>query len=123
MDLVIVHRDGPAAILHNQSNGGHWLGVQLRSKQYATRPIGARVTCQAGGRSMVRWITSGTSYLASSDPRIFFGLASSAMVEELKVRWPSGREQSWSNLAADRIIELGEGSDVVATLGSSPSPR
>ena len=39
-------------------------------------PVGARVTCRAGGRTAVRWLTSGTSYLAANDPRLWFGLGS-----------------------------------------------
>jgi hypothetical protein len=111
VDLVVVHRDAPAAVLRNSTPGGHWLGVQLRSARPPGRPVGARVTCRAGGRTMTRWVTSGTSYLSSSDPRICFGLGSAATVDHLEVRWPSGSVQSWSNLPADRYVLLREGGE------------
>ncbi len=111
VDLVVVHRDAPAAVLHNGARGGHWLGLRLCGTRSGRTPVGARVICQAGGRSQVRWVTSGTSYLSSSDPRLWFGLGPARTVEHLEVRWPSGTVQTWSNVEADRILDLREGDD------------
>jgi hypothetical protein len=113
VDLVIVHRDASAALLRNVTPGGRWLGLRLLGTRSGRTPIGARVTCQAGGRTRVRWLTSGTSYLASSDPRLWFGLGSASKVDRLEVRWPSGAVQTWSDLDADRILDLREADDQV----------
>jgi tetratricopeptide (TPR) repeat protein len=113
VDLVVVHRDRPAAVLRNCTRGGHWLGLRLRGTRSGRSPVGARVVCQVGGRSRVRWLTSGTSYLASSDPRLWFGLGSATKAEQLEVRWPAGTVQTWSDVAADRIVEIQEGDDQV----------
>jgi tetratricopeptide (TPR) repeat protein len=119
VDLVVVHRDAPAAVLRNVSRSGHWLGLRLRGTRSARSPVGARVVCRAGGRSAVRWVTSGTSYLSASDPRLWFGLGSARSVEYLEVRWPSGRVQAWSNLPADQILDLQEGDNPVVPTGRS----
>jgi thioredoxin-like negative regulator of GroEL len=111
IDLVVVHRDAPAGVIRNVTPGGHWLGLRLRGTRSGETPIGARVVCRAGGRSIVRWLTSGTSYLSSSDPRLWFGLGPARKVEHLEVRWPSGRLQAWSDVLADRILELREGDE------------
>ncbi len=111
VDLVVVHRDGPAALLRNGTPGGHWLGLRLRGTRSGRSPVGTRVLCQAGGRSRVRWLTSGTSYLSSSDPRLWFGLGQARKAERLEVRWPSGTVQTWSDVAADRILDIREGDD------------
>lgn len=111
VDLIVVHSDAPAALLHNATEGGRWLGVLLRGTADRRTPIGARVTCKAGGRTTVRWLTSGTSYLSANDPRLWFGLGTAAKVEQLEVRWPSGKVQSWSDLPPDRILEIREGRD------------
>jgi tetratricopeptide (TPR) repeat protein len=111
VDLVVVHRDVPAAVLHNTSRGGHWVGFRLSGTSSSRTPIGARVTCRAAGRDTVRWLTSGTSYLASNDARLWFGLGDAATLEQLEVRWPSGTTQRWANLPVDRVFDLREGSD------------
>ncbi|HZW33109.1 MAG TPA: FG-GAP-like repeat-containing protein [Isosphaeraceae bacterium] len=125
VDLVVVHRDAPAAVLRNRTRGGHWLGLRLRGTRSGRTPVGARVVCRAGRRSAVRWVTSGTSYLSASDSRLWFGLGSARMVEHLEVRWPSGMVQAWSNLPADRILDLQEGDNLavhaVRPRVSSPS--
>ncbi len=110
VDLVVVHRDAPAAILWNRSRGGHWLGLKLRGTRSPKTPIGARVTCRAGGRCVTRWRTGGTGYLASHDTRLWLGLGSAARVERLEIAWPSGLVQSWTDLAVDRVLEIDEAS-------------
>jgi hypothetical protein len=109
VDLVVVHRDAPVAILRNVSQCGHWLGLNLHGTKSGRTAVGATVTCRAEGRSMVRWVTSGTSYLSSSDPRLSFGLGSACEIEKLEVRWPSGAVQSFSGLPGDRLYDLTEG--------------
>jgi tetratricopeptide (TPR) repeat protein len=113
VDLVVVHRDTPAALLHNVSAGGHWLGLRLLGSTSPRTPIGARVTCRAGGRTFVRWLTSGTSYLSGHDTRLWFGLGDAAILDAIEVHWPSGRLQRLSGVKADRLLEVREsGTDV-----------
>jgi tetratricopeptide (TPR) repeat protein len=108
VDLVVVHRDAPAALLRNTSRGGHWLGLHLVGTASSRTPIGARATCRAGGRTFVRWLTDGTGYLSAHDHRLWFGLGGAATVDELEVLWPSGALQRLSGLKADRLLELHE---------------
>ncbi len=119
VDLVVVHRDAPAVVLRNRTPGGHWLGVRLRGTTSGRFPVGARVVCQVDGREHVRWLTSGTGYLAAHGPRLWFGLGASNRVDSLQVNWPSGRSQTWTDLPADQILELTEGTD---DLGTNPAP-
>jgi hypothetical protein len=123
VDLVVVHRDAPAALLRNVTRGGHWLGLRLRGTRSGHSPVGARVVCRAGGRTQVRWLTSGTSYLSSSDSRLWFGLGPSQKAEHLEVRWPSGTVQSWSDVTADRILDLREGADALSQSVRPRSPK
>ena len=109
LDLVVVHRDAPVALLRNVSKAGHALGLRLRGKASASTPVGARVTCRVGRNTMVRWITAGTGYLSTHDSRLWFGLGSAGSVDRLEVHWPSGADQSWSGVVGDRIVEIREG--------------
>jgi tetratricopeptide (TPR) repeat protein len=113
VDLVVVHRDGPVAVLRNSTAGGHWLGLRLHADRGPLRPVGAQVTCRAGGRSCRRWVTAGTGYLSSSDPRLWFGLGTARSIDQLEVRWPSGLIQTWQDLPADQIIDLTEGTNAL----------
>jgi hypothetical protein len=109
VDLVVVHRDAPAVLLRNRTEGGHWLGVRLRGTRSGKTPVGARVACRTRDGEIVRWFTNGTGYLSAHDQRLWFGLGRATMVEKLEVRWPIGAAQTWSNIAADRILSIEEG--------------
>ena len=123
VDLVVVHRDAPAAYLHNATAGGDWIGFRLVGGRSGKTPVGARVECRSEGRSTVRWLTSGTSYLASNDPRLFFGIGPAKVVDRVAIRWPSGAEQSFAGLDAGHVYEVREGSEaIVDPRTARPSP-
>ncbi|WP_169980163.1 FG-GAP-like repeat-containing protein [Tautonia rosea] len=112
VDLVVVHRDTPAAILLNQTEGGHRVGLRLIGSEASGRtPVGARVLLEANGLRQVRWMTTGTSYLSSSDSRLWFGLGSAASIDRLDIHWPSGAQQTLTELPADQIYEIREAED------------
>ena len=109
VDLVVVHRGSPAAVLRNLTEGGHWLGLRLIGTDSGRTPIGARATVEAGGREIVRWLTSGTSYLSAHDTRLWFGLGEAESVDRLEIRWPSRSDQVFEDLPIDALFELREG--------------
>ncbi|RUL89109.1 FG-GAP-like repeat-containing protein [Tautonia sociabilis] len=109
VDLVVVHRGAPAAVLRNVTEGGRRFGVRLVGTDSGPLPVGARVTVEAGGRRQARWMTAGTSYLASGDPRLWFGLGAAEAVDRLTIGWPSGLEQAFDSLPADHLVVLVEG--------------
>ncbi len=59
--------------------------------------VGARVAVTAGGGRQCGFIVSGGSYLAASEPRLWFGLGSAQTAERIEVAWPWGKTESWSN--------------------------
>ncbi|GIW87921.1 MAG: hypothetical protein KatS3mg108_2245 [Isosphaeraceae bacterium] len=113
VDLVVVHRDAPVALLRNVTPGGRWLSLRLRGVESGGLPVGARVICQTGQQVQVRWVSSGTSYLSASDPAVHFGLGEAVSVDRLEVRWPSGRVQEWRSVPTNRRLELREGGEPV----------
>ena len=86
----------------SESSGatGHWLEVRLR--RFAP---GTRVTAVLpDGRTLVREVLAGSSYLSSEDPRLHFGLGDATSVSRLVVRYPGGQETTMRRVTADRIV-------------------
>jgi enediyne biosynthesis protein E4 len=109
IDIVISHSNEPVTILRNElDNGNHWLGIGLVGKPNADA-IGAKVTLEVGGRTLLKVTKNGGSYLSASDPRLVFGLGAETKVGRLTVRWPSGRTQMWEGLKPDQYWVLVEG--------------
>jgi hypothetical protein len=67
------------------------------------------VIVQAAGRRQVARRIGGGSYQSASDPRLHFGLGSARLIEQVEVRWPSGRVDRYRDLEADLGYHLREG--------------
>jgi hypothetical protein len=111
LDLAITRNNGPAHIWLNRTPGaGHWLKVRLIGAKANTNGFGARVTAVCGTMRQVLELQSGGSYLSQSDQRLHFGLGSATKVDRLEVRWPRGTEEVLTDVPADQLIEVKEGS-------------
>ncbi len=109
LDLVVSHLNKPLALLRNDTpTGRHFLGLRLTSAN-RTVPVGGRVAATVRGSTRVQPVVAGGSYLSSSDRRLLFGLGEHALVERLKICWPSGRVDQFENVAADQYWRLDEG--------------
>ena len=82
---------------------------------------GAIVTLTADGRTQARLAHPASSYLASNDPRVHFGLGSSERAGDVRVRWPGGREESFGDFSARALHVLHEGQG--RALGGGGSER
>jgi hypothetical protein len=116
VDLVIVDQDGPLAVLRNRSGGGegarangHSVTFQLEGSTSNRDAVGTRLALYAGGRRQVAQRVGGGSYQSASDPRLHFGLGTAGRVDEIEVRWPSGRVDRFRDLPADAGYRLREG--------------
>ncbi len=109
-DLVYCHIGETARVLRNEAPANHWLGVKLTGKDRRDA-TGAKLTLEVGGRTLVRHLAGGRSYLSSHDPRRVFGLGAEQTVGKLTVEWPSGspRKESWSGLMIDRYHPVTQG--------------
>ncbi|MBX6314889.1 MAG: VCBS repeat-containing protein, partial [Isosphaeraceae bacterium] len=118
VDALIVAQDEPLVYLHNRTEGGHALTIQLEGTASNRDGLGARVTIEASGRRLVAWRHGGGSYQAASDPRLHFGLGAAQRIETLEVRWPSGHVDRLRDLNADRIYLVREGEPSAQPLDS-----
>jgi enediyne biosynthesis protein E4 len=104
-DLVFTTLNGPPRLLRNNSGRGNgWVGFELRGTASSRDAIGAKITVVSGTRRMVRWITSGSSYLASNDKRVLVGIGRTQAGGTIgaEIRWPSGTVQKLSKLETNR---------------------
>lgn len=108
MDLVITSLDEPPSLLLNRSPAGNWLLVKLKGTRSNRSAIGASVAVRTGTRVQRREVKSGGSYQSQSDLRLHFGLGASSRIDELTIRWPSGRVETRQNVEANRILVFEE---------------
>ena len=110
-DLILCSVGGPARVLRNVApNRGHWLKLRLLLPQQGNRDaIGAEVVVRAGGKNHWALLQPATSYLASHDPALHFGLGAATAVETIEILWPDGTKESVAGGAVDRAMVVKKG--------------
>ena len=109
MDLLISNCDGAPTLLRNEGNGSnHWLKIQPVGKKSNRDGIGIKVWVTAGGKTHMKELTGGGSYLSSCDRRLHFGLGPNQTADSIRVAWPSGVKQQLEHVRGDRILRLEE---------------
>ena len=108
VDILVLNADDTPTLLRNDGAGGHWLGVRLRGRTSNRDGVGARIRVTAGGRTQVREVRAGASFLSSNDLRAHFGLGAATSVDRLAVSWPSGSVQILEALPVDRYLLIDE---------------
>ena len=108
LDIILKNRLGPQVrVFSNQSSGArHRIVFRLRGTKSNRDAIGARV--EADGQ--VKWVTAGSGYLSQHTKKLHFGLGDRRSVQKVKIRWPSGLEQSLGPLEAGYQYDVEEGS-------------
>jgi hypothetical protein len=98
------------ALYHNDGNDNHWLMFKLVGTRSNMSAIGAKVRVKAtiGGKSLwqVREISGGN--INQEDMRPHFGLGDATKVDLVRIEWPSGTVQEFTNLAANQILSFWE---------------
>jgi hypothetical protein len=112
MDVVVANNGDSPLLLHNSGgNGNHFLNFRLSGTKSNRDAMGARIHVVAGTMSQIREIAGGGSYLSQSDLRANFGLAKATRAETVEIAWPSGQQQIFRNVEADRFYLIEEGKD------------
>jgi enediyne biosynthesis protein E4 len=111
VDVVVNNmHDVPELYRLDRAEPGSWLMLRLRGTQSNRSAIGARVRIVTGGTTQVTEVRGGGSYFSQNDLRVHAGLAGAAKADRVVVRWPNGREETWRDVEANRIVTLTEGS-------------
>lgn len=100
LDVAINTIAGSAVLLRNQHPTGNWLTVDLNSILPGTR---VAITL-ADGTQLQREVHTGSSYLASEDPRLHFGLGTYESIQQVTITYMNGDVQTYENVAVNQIL-------------------
>jgi hypothetical protein len=115
VDLVITNNGAAPDVLRN-SGGNARNSILIRVVGVASNRdgLGARVTVTAGGRTQMREVKSGTSYLGQNDLRVHVGLGDATRLDRIEVRWPAGKTETIRDVPANQIITITEGQGITS---------
>ena len=123
LDMAVATLNGPAHLFRNDGgNRKNWLRVRLSGSRSNRSAIGAVVRVTSASGTQWQMVHSGSSYASQSDLALTFGLGDDTRVSRIDVEWPSGRTQTFQDLAPNRTIGVDEARGLVLSDGATP-PR
>jgi enediyne biosynthesis protein E4 len=109
IDAYIVNLNDRGAFLrNNKGNQNNWISLKLVGTTSNRDGIGARVKIRYGDKVQTSQKKSTTGYLSQNDPRMHFGLAKNMMIDQIEIKWPSGKVQILNNIKANQILTIKE---------------
>jgi hypothetical protein len=109
MDFFVLSIDQPSVLLRNGGgNRNNWITLRLVGTKSNRDGVGAKVTVRAADLTQVDEKMSASSYLSQNDPRLHFGLGKRSKVDEITVKWPSGKVQNLKDVKANQILTVTE---------------
>jgi hypothetical protein len=123
IEIVVENLKGQPVIL--QPQGGppnHWISFELEGSQSNRLALNARVKAIAGDLVQTGEALSGGSYLSQPDLRIHFGLGNHDKVDRCEIAWPSGKRETFLELAANHFYKIKEGQGIITLKDPRPAP-
>jgi len=109
LEVVVNNLDDSPNLLVNHGEKKNWLLLKTQGTKSNRDGIGARVTVIAGALHMTDEVRSGGSFLSHNDFRLHYGLGDAAKFDAIRVRWPSGLEETFPGGPSNREVLLVEG--------------
>ena len=98
--------NNPDRLWMNNTNDNHWFGVRLQGTVSNRDAVGARVTITGPWGTQIREVRSGESYGMVTTFACLFGLGANTTIPTMTIRWPSGLEETFTDLAVDQYITV-----------------
>ena len=124
LDLFVTNANTEPYLYHNiLPTGAHWVEFLLEGTVSNRMAIGAQVRITVKGEKRLSFVNGGNGFAAQSTQRVHFGLADATSIDRVEVRWPSGANQIFENLAADKIYKVREGNPKPGILVAKASKK
>jgi MYXO-CTERM domain-containing protein len=99
-----------------------WLALRLEGTHSNRDGIGAVVTVRAGDLVQTRVVGAGHGFASQFSLEQVVGLGDATEVDSVRVRWPSGRHESFGPYAVGQRLRLIEGAGVSVASDPGPAP-
>jgi Tfp pilus assembly protein PilF/peroxiredoxin len=111
-DLVILAaRDAPQVRVFRNDFGPRGAAIAVRLVGTASNrdAIGARVSLRTDQIQRTKTVHAGSGFISQHSKELLFGLGTSERVLELKVEWPSGTTQVFTDVSSNQRLRIEEG--------------
>jgi hypothetical protein len=109
LDVVVANQNGPALFYRNTVDpANRWIELDLKGRVSNRSAIGAHVTAFWNGQQQSQEVSGGSGFCAQNQRRLHFGFGRVDHIDKIQIRWPSGKLQTLTSPALDRILQIEE---------------
>ena len=109
LDVVVANQNGPLLLYKNTvAPQNDWIEFELEGTSSNRSAIGTQVTLFWNGQKQVQEVSGGSGFAAENDRRLHFGLGTNPQIENVVIRWPSGKLQTVDKPAANQLHKMKE---------------
>lgn len=123
LDVVFANYEAPPTVLRNDSVTGDRVVFALRGVTSNRFGVGARVRVETSAGTQIRELALARGYLSTSEPVLHFGLGEHRRIQRVTVEWPSGRVQTFTDLAANHRYTVTEPAGAAKPAATVSAPR
>lgn len=116
MDVLISQGEAPVRLWMCEGSVGNHFELELVGTASNRDAVGSKVSVFADGQRQFFEVRAGESYLSSHTPFLEVGLGSATAADSVRVVWPTGESETWTDLAAGQRHVLTEGASSVPVL-------
>jgi hypothetical protein len=107
VDFLVTNEGGQARLYRNdKEKSGGWLVVRAIDPILNRDMYCAKITVYTDYGTFIRLINAGYSFCSSNDPRAHFGLGDSQYIEKIRIDWPGGRSDIYTDIKLNQTIVL-----------------
>jgi hypothetical protein len=108
LDLVVSNVNKTSAVYENRvaNKENHFLKIKLTGPAHNPFGLGTIVFVRTGSITQKQELTLTRGYQSSVSPVIHFGLGKNQIIDELRVIWPDGMQQTLQKIKADQLFRL-----------------
>jgi tetratricopeptide (TPR) repeat protein len=114
LDLALQSLQG-LRLMENTAPRRHYARLRLRATKTHPLALNAVARVTAGGVTQQAYVTITDGFMGQVPADLHFGLASTSKIDAIRVSWPSGETQEWTDVPADLIVHLVEGEKAFTT--------
>ena len=98
-DIVVAHLAAPSAVLRNDSQRTHEsVTIEVIGTVASRQARGARIVLSTDQGRQVSHVPAGDSFQAGLDRRVLLAIPVGAVIQEVRVSWPGGGDETWRML-------------------------
>lgn len=104
--FVANNQQAPALYRNDGGNDQNFLHIRVGGEALNLEAIGARVTIVTGQMSQIREIRAGNNFISNNPAEAYFGVGKHAVIDEVRITWPSGEEKILTNVKANQMLTI-----------------